>query len=80
MALTGRFWFRKTWTGKLVLLVEEETPRWFSRGNATKLRWRDAKLLDMAEPSMRPLMNMEQSTRANRGAPSRGIYAGPVGK
>ena len=24
MSLTGRFWFRKTWTGRLVLLVEEE--------------------------------------------------------
>jgi hypothetical protein len=47
MALTGRFWFRKTWSGKVVLLVEEEKGRWFRKGNGPKLSWRDAKLLDL---------------------------------
>ncbi|MDP4021019.1 hypothetical protein Q8W71_00145 [Methylobacterium sp. NEAU 140] len=66
MALTGRFWFRKTWMGRLVLLVEEERPRRFGGGG--KLRWRDARLMDFAEPAMRPLMTVEQIHRAG-GAP-----------
>ncbi|MGH1572660.1 hypothetical protein ACRAWG_20805 [Methylobacterium sp. P31] len=68
MALTGRFWFRKSWTGRLVLLVEEARPRWFGRGTA-KQRWRNAKLLDFAEPELRPLMMMEKHHRAG-GAPA----------
>ena len=63
MALTGRFWFRKTWTGRIVLLVEEVRPRWFGRG-AGKPRWRNANLLDFAEPELRPLMVMEKQHRA----------------
>ncbi len=66
--LTGRFWFRKTWTGKLILLVEEEKPRWWSRSGSTKLRWRDARLLDLAETPMRPLMTLERTYRADTGS------------
>lgn len=66
--LTGRFWFRKTWTGKLVLLVEEEKPRWWRRGGLTKLRWRDARLLDLAEAPMRTLMTLERTYRADYGS------------
>ncbi|AYO82775.1 hypothetical protein [Methylobacterium brachiatum] len=62
MALTGRFWFRKSWTGRLVLLVEEVRPRWFGRG-AGKPRWRNARLMDFAEPELRPLMAMEKLHR-----------------
>ncbi|MDP4002656.1 hypothetical protein [Methylobacterium sp. NEAU K] len=62
MALTGRFWFRRSWTGRLVLLVEEERPRWFGRGTG-KPRWRNARLLDFAEPELRPLMTMEKHQR-----------------
>jgi hypothetical protein len=62
MSLTGRFWFRKSWTGRLVLLVEEERPRWFGRGVA-KPRWRNARLMDFAEPELRPLMIMEKHHR-----------------
>ncbi|MCJ2085979.1 hypothetical protein MKK88_08215 [Methylobacterium sp. E-005] len=65
--LTGRFWFRKTWTGKLILLVEEEKPRWLSRSGLTKLRWRDARLLDLAEAPMRALMTLERTNRADYG-------------
>ncbi|MCJ2072536.1 hypothetical protein MKK75_27725 [Methylobacterium sp. J-030] len=66
--LTGRFWFRKTWTGKLVLVVEEERPRWLNRGGPTKLRWRDARLLDLAEAPLRALMTLERTYRADYGA------------
>jgi hypothetical protein len=68
MALTGRFWFRRTWTGKLVLLVEEERGRWFRRGRGAKLRWRDAKLLDLAETPLRTLMTLERTYRVEFGA------------
>ncbi|MGH1591159.1 hypothetical protein ACRBEV_25755 [Methylobacterium phyllosphaerae] len=63
MSLTGRFWFRKSWTGRLVLLVEEERSRWFGRGSG-KPHWRNAKLLDFAEPELRPLLTMEKHHRA----------------
>lgn len=63
--LTGRFWFRRTWTGKLILLVEEEKPRWFGRGTLTKSRWRDARLLDLAEVPLRALMTLERTNRAD---------------
>ena len=61
MSLTGRFWFRKTWRGKVILLVEEAKPKWFAKRGTVKLRWRDAKLLDFAEFAMRPLMDLQKS-------------------
>ena len=66
MALTGRFWFKRTWRGKLVLLVEDESRRWFGRRGATKRRWRDAKRLDLAEPELQALVNLERSRRLDR--------------
>ena len=60
MALTGRFKFRKTLWGKTVLQLEEEVkPLWSgSKPNALKRRWRDAKLMDLADPALRPLIDM----------------------
>ena len=62
MALTGRFWFRKTWAGKLLLLVEEKKARWFKK-DEFKLRWREAKLMDLAEVPLQPLMDLGRLTR-----------------
>ena len=60
MALTGRFKFRKTLWGKIMLQLEEEVkPLWSrSKPNALKRRWRDAKLMDLADPALRPLIDM----------------------
>lgn len=66
--LTGRFWFRKSWTGKLVLLVEEERPRWFGSPGEMKRRRRDAKLLDLAEAPMRTLLTLERTYRVEHAA------------
>ncbi|MDP4005640.1 hypothetical protein Q8W67_19530 [Methylobacterium sp. NEAU K] len=76
MALTGRFWFRRTWLGKVVLLVEEEKSRWFHKGSGPKLSWRDANLLDLAEPPLRTLMTLERTYRAEYApSSSRGVQA-----
>ena len=60
MALTGRFKFRKTLWGRIALQLEEEVkPLWSgSKPNTLKRRWRDAKLMDLADPGLRPLIDM----------------------
>src|SRR3712207_1431845 len=61
MALTGKFDLRKTFWGKIVLRVEEEEvkPFWSrSKPEALKRRWRDATLMDLADPQMRFLIDM----------------------
>jgi hypothetical protein len=58
MALTGKYEFRKSLWGKIVLQVEEEQkqkPFWSNSG-ASKRRWRDATLMDLAAPQIRFLM------------------------
>ena len=43
MSLTGRFDYKITFTGKLILLVEEEVPKMFKRGKGSqqmRKRWR----------------------------------------
>ena len=56
MALTGKFRFRETFWGKVVLQVEEEVrPVWPS--NLTR-RWRDAMPLDLAAPELRSLITL----------------------
>ncbi len=58
MGLTGKYQFRKTLWGKVVLQVEEEVkPRW-SKPGALKRRWRDATLMDLAAPEMRTLIDL----------------------
>ncbi len=59
MALTGRFDFQKTFTGKIMLRVEEEVPAILSLSGERKLkrRWRNATLMDLTTPEMRSLMD-----------------------
>ena len=58
MPLTGKFRFRKTLWGKIVLQLEEEAKPFWSKSGAPKRRWRDATLMDLADPVMRPLIDM----------------------
>jgi hypothetical protein len=58
MSLTGRFNFRRTWTGKIVLQVEEEVQALWPFGSGNRKRWRDANLLDLATPEMRALIDL----------------------
>ena len=60
MGLTGKFKFRKTLWGKIVLQLEEEVKPFWSRSQPVvlKRRWRDATLMDLAAPEMRHLIDM----------------------
>src|SRR5690349_7191119 len=65
MGLTGKFRFRKSLWGKIVLQVEEEVKPFWSRSKpeVLKRRWRDATLMDLAAPEMRPLIDMRFKPR-----------------
>jgi hypothetical protein len=56
MSLTGRFRHRRSFGGKLVLQVEEVRPRWLRRSK--RPRWRDAKVMDLAAPELRTLIDL----------------------
>src|SRR5215204_3267386 len=58
MPLTGRFDFRKTFSGKLVLILEEDV-RALSplRKGSTRRRWRKATVMDLAATELRPMMD-----------------------
>jgi hypothetical protein len=59
MALTGRFNFRRSWFGKLMLELEEEfKPFLASEKKPVKRRWRRATLVDLAQPEMRALIDL----------------------
>ena len=58
MTLTGKFDFRKTFWGKVVLRVEEEVKPFWSKPGALKRRWRDATQMDLADPQMRFVIDM----------------------
>lgn len=60
--MTGRFNFKKTWLGKLTFVVEEEY-QWLWGGE--KRRWRRATLADLAEPEMRPLVDLRFQRQFN---------------
>ncbi|MCG7392442.1 hypothetical protein MHY87_05935 [Microvirga sp. ACRRW] len=61
MALTGRFNLRKTFTGRIVLQVEEEVQGFWGRMTGRPRlhrRWRDANVLDLAAPELRSLVDL----------------------
>lgn len=60
MALTGRFTFRRSFWGKILLVVEEEVPAiWpMSRRTPYRKRWRPATLMDLAAPELRMLIDL----------------------
>jgi hypothetical protein len=58
MPLTGRFNFRRTLTGRIVLQVEEDQSVWWSRKGKTRRRYRDANVMDLAKPEMRALIDL----------------------
>ncbi|WP_414470826.1 hypothetical protein [Microvirga sp. M2] len=66
MALTGRFNLRKSFSGRIILQVEEEVKSvWslFSRQPRFRRRWRDAKAMDLAAAELRALMDLRNRPR-----------------
>jgi hypothetical protein len=65
MALTGRFDFRKSPMGKIVLRVEEQVPAFWSRGSERRMkkRWRDAAFMDLTTTELRSLMDLRFRSR-----------------
>src|SRR5215207_9654500 len=64
MGLTGKFKFRKSLWGKIVLQLEEVKPVWsYTKPATLKKRWRDATLMDLAAPEMRHLIDMRFRSR-----------------
>ncbi len=67
MALTGRFNLRKTFSGRIILQVEEEVKStWglFSRKPKFRMRWRDAKAMDLPATELRALMDLRNRPRS----------------
>ena len=69
MPLTGRFYFRRTVLGKVVLMVEEEKERTWSLSwnGKTRKRWRDASLMDLTHHELRKILELQDkfSTSVN---------------
>jgi hypothetical protein len=65
MPLTGRFMFRRSMMGHIILQIEEDGKAiWpFSRKGPTRRRWRDANLMDLAAPEMRALIDLRHKPR-----------------
>lgn len=61
MSLTGRFCFRRTLLGKVVLCVEEEKKAWFGKNAASRTRWRDANLIDLTDHALRGLLELRDN-------------------
>jgi hypothetical protein len=72
VALTGRFNFRRTLSGRIVLQVEEDKPLWWSRKGKTRRRYRDATVMDLAKPEMRALIDLRNKPQFLPAAAHRG--------
>lgn len=67
MALTGRFNLRKSFSGRIILQVEEEVKSaWslFSKQPKFRRRWRDAKAMDLPATELRALMDLRNRPRS----------------
>jgi hypothetical protein len=75
--LTGRFDFRKTLSGRLVLLIEEDVRAFWSpfRKRVARRRWRKARVIDLASPELRPLIDLR--SKPNYLPPSARIEEAP---
>ena len=71
MPLTGRFNFRRTLTGRIVLQVEEDKPVWWSWTGKTRRRCRDANVMDLAKPEMRALIDLRNKPQFMQALSSR---------
>jgi hypothetical protein len=80
MALTGRFNFKRSWFGKLMLEVEDEVkPVFWSEGKPLKRHWRRATLIDLAQPEMRPLIDLRFQWQFMARTPLRMVEPAPAG-
>jgi hypothetical protein len=80
MALTGRFNFKRSWFGKLMLEVEDEVkPVFWSERKPLKRHWRRATLIDLAQPEMRPLIDLRFQWQFMARTPLRTIGPVPAG-
>jgi hypothetical protein len=86
MPLTGRFNFRRTLTGRIVLQVEEDKPYRWSRKGKTRRHYRDANVMDLANPEMRALIDLrnkpqyvQRLSRAPEEMPGVSDGAGEIG-
>jgi hypothetical protein len=78
MVLTGRFNFRRSWFGKLVLEVEEEVKPFFgSDKKPLKRRWRQAALFDLAQPEMRALIDLRSQPQFRARTTARAVEMPP---
>ena len=74
MPLTGRFRFRRSLTGSVILQLEHETGALWPLSRAGKRRhtWRDARIVDLLQPQMHGLLELEHFVEefpaANHGA------------
>lgn len=74
MPLTGRFRFRRSLTGSVILQLEHETGALWPLSMAGKRRhtWRDARIVDLLQPQMHGLLELEHFVEefpaANHGA------------
>ncbi len=59
--LTGRSALKRTFTGKVILQVEEDVEAvWpMSRKRPYRRRWRNATLMDLTSVALRPLMDLQ---------------------
>ncbi len=67
MPLTGRFSFRRTFLGRVSLIVEEEqSTNWplFGKGKPRR-RWRDAAVMDLTHPGLRKILELQDRFSAS---------------